>query len=271
MATRLTGQGKAKTLGKIISFSNQKGGVGKTTSTINIAAAMVADGHRVLAIDLDPQGSLTLASGENPVDLAKNGKTITSVLVDEKPIRDVIMETNALPALVPSSLDLAKAEVKLNSEMVPAAVLKRRIAPVKEEYDFILIDCPPTMGVAALNGLGAADGVLIPVKTDYLSIHGVEDLLGTIYSIREQVNPVLEVIGCIPTMHMSNNKVDRASLEFLKNMLADITTVFEPVPHSTEFQRSHMEGRAAVGRGGSRSRAQAYINIAKKVVEHYGK
>jgi chromosome partitioning protein len=185
---------------RIIALCNQKGGVGKTTSTINLGAALAEVGRRVLLVDFDPQGALSVGLGVAPHQL---DRTAYNLLMDSKVgVEDVILKTN-VPGmdLLPSNIDLSAAEVQLVNEVAREQTLKRVLAPAAEDYDFILIDCQPSLGLLTVNALTAAHGVMIPLECEFFSLRGVALLIDTIDKVRERLNPSLRLEGILATMY----------------------------------------------------------------------
>jgi chromosome partitioning protein len=183
---------------RIYAIAQQKGGVGKTTTVINLGAALAEAGKRVLVVDLDPQGALTAGVGENPpaidqtiYDVLRNGN-VRIVTV----IRRTVLEVD----LVPANIDLAAAEIELASEPGRERILAEKLAPIAGRYDFILIDCPPSLGLLTLNALTAATDVLIPVQAQYFALRGLDLLFTTIQKVKARINPALEICGILPTM-----------------------------------------------------------------------
>lgn len=207
-------------MGKVIAIANQKGGVAKTTSAHNIAVALSLRGKKTLMIDMDSQASLTICAGLEPSET--EGRNIVNVLTDEKEqvkdIRECIHEIGEGKYktencyIVPSIIDLANLEFKMFSRVSREKILSRAIEPIRDDFDFIIIDCPPQLSILTINALSSADGVIIPVKTDYLSYRGLTHLNTTIADIQELTNPGLEVYGVLATMYEKRAKNDTAVL-----------------------------------------------------------
>ncbi|HLV57434.1 MAG TPA: AAA family ATPase, partial [Natronosporangium sp.] len=187
---------------RIIAMANQKGGVGKTTTTINLGAALAEYGRRVLLVDFDPQGALSVGLGANPHNL---DLSIYNVLLqDDVKVEDVLIKTNVDGLhLLPANIDLSAAEIQLVSEVAREMALARVLRPLRKDYDFILIDCQPSLGLLAINALTCAHGVLIPLECEFFSLRGVALLLDTIDKVRERLNFDLELEGILATMYDS--------------------------------------------------------------------
>ena len=255
----------------IISVSNQKGGVGKTTSTVNLARALVEAGQRVLVIDSDPQSSLSIVYGIDPRKLREldaAGKTFYFGLVKDTALDTLVID--GVPSLIPASIRLANAETELVSPFGVATVLKEKIAPLRECFDFILIDCPPTLSLLTVNALTASNGVVIPCKTDYLSIMGIPLLMDTIDNVRRRANPNLKIIGILPTLFNSRTSHDTEALSELRASVASRgIEVFEPVNRSTVFDRANVESKAALELFPETPGIEQYKVVAQKIIEFH--
>ena len=199
---------------KVIAIANQKGGVAKTTTTHNLGVALAAKGKRVLLIDLDSQASLTISVGLEPLEVKR---TIVDVLrKDGVPVNECIERISDRLHIVTSIIDLAPMEMELLSRASREKILDRALRPVRGEYDFILVDCPPQLSILTINALSCADGVIIPVKTDYLAYRGLTQLQDSIQEIQELINPELKVLGVIATLYEKRVADDNEILAALK-------------------------------------------------------
>src|SRR6188472_4462604 len=196
---------------RVVSMCNQKGGVGKTTTTINLGAALAEYGRKVLLVDFDPQGSLSVGLGVNPHEI---DKTIYNLLMErDVTIDDVVLKTN-VPGLelLPSNIDLSAAEVQLVTEVAREQVLSRALGPAVPEYDFIIIDCQPSLGLLTVNALTAANGVIVPMEAEFFALRGVAMLVETIQKVQDRLNPGLEIDGLVATMFDSRTVHSREVL-----------------------------------------------------------
>jgi chromosome partitioning protein len=221
----------------LIAIANQKGGVAKTTSTIAIGG-LLAENLSCLAIDLDPQGNLTTGLG---VELTANQPTVYEVLMNQVKVLDAIVETPCKLSLLPADITLAQAEKELSNQKGRFYLLRDQIEPVRNQFDYVLIDCPPSLGLLTANALVAADTLLIPVQCQFFAIKGLEGLLQTIQTVRERFNPELKVLGVLPTMAEQHTLVTQKVLDMLKERLDGIQ-VFNPVPKSVKFPESNLCG-----------------------------
>ncbi len=247
-------------MGQVIAFANQKGGVAKTTTTLNLAVAFTEQGYEVLAVDLDPQGNLTMSQGMDPdtVELS-----MFDVLVRQVPIEDVTHHVEIDIAV--SSIDLAGAELALSSMIGRERALQKALGPVRSRYDFILIDTPPSLGLLTINALTASDAVIVPVQCEYLSLRGLVQLENTLSMIRENLNPVVEIKGILPTMFDSRTLHSREAVEMLRENFGDL--VFDTrIRKTIRYAEAPVQGSSVLKYDPTGSAAEAYRALAKEVL-----
>lgn len=221
----------------IIAIANQKGGVAKTTSVICLGGVL-AKTCSCLAIDLDPQGNLTTGLGVEVVD---DQLSTYEVITERAKIEDALVETQSGLTLLPSDITLAKGEPELMSKVGNFYLLKEVLEPIASQFQHILIDCPPSLGLLTVNALAAADAVLIPVQCQFFALKGLAALLETIQSVQKRLNPDLEILGVLPTMAEKNTVMTQDVLASLKKRMKDVR-VFDPVPKSVKFPESNVAG-----------------------------
>ncbi|HEY1831573.1 MAG TPA: ParA family protein [Acidimicrobiales bacterium] len=250
---------------KVVAVANQKGGVAKTTTVQCLSVAMAQEGLRVLAVDLDPQACLTYSFGFEPDGLASS---LHDVLVRRSRVSDVRLEVPRVPGLhlVPATIDLAGAEVHLLSRTGREHVLARALEPVLGEHDVVLIDCPPSLGVLTINGLTAAEVVVVPLQCEALSHRGVGQLLETIEDVRQFANEKLRVLGVIPTLFDSRTTHSRKVLAEVEERHG-LPVFLPPVPKSIRFAEAPELGRSVLEHAPSSPGAVAYRELAKQVVD----
>lgn len=255
-------EGKPETdLAEVISLANQKGGVAKTTSTLNLAVALSELGNRVLCIDLDPQGNLTMSQGIDPETL---DKSMYDVLVDDLPISEVIHSCEIDIAV--ASLDLAGAEIAMSTKIGRERSLERALSEVRGDYDYICIDTPPSLGLLTINALTASNKVVVPVQCEYLSMRGLVQLQNTLKMIQDNLNPDVRIAGILPTMFDSRTLHAREAVAMLEETFGDL--VFKSrIRKAVKFAEAPVRG-ASVLKYDPESRAASYYrNLAEEILK----
>ena len=260
-------------MGKIISLVNQKGGVGKTTTSINLSASLAVLGKNTLLIDLDPQGNTTTGIGINKADI---DKSIYDVLTDNCNIEEAITKTKYKRFdCIPATINLAGLDIELieksreDSSFVKAAQLKNKLERIKNNYDFIIIDCPPSLGIITTNALTASDSVIIPVQCEFFALEGIMQLLNTIMMAQKNLNPTLDIEGVLLTMLDS-----RTNLGF--EVVEDIRKYFKErvyntiIPRLIRLTEAPSHGKPIVAYDPKSKGTEAYLNLAKEVIERNG-
>jgi chromosome partitioning protein len=247
---------------RVIAFANQKGGVAKTTTTLNLAAAFAEEGHRVLCIDMDPQGNLTMSQGIDPDTLEVS---MFDVLVHDLSIREVIRRREVDVAC--SSIDLAGAEIAMSMKIGRERSLDKALREVSEDYDFICIDTPPSLGLLTINALTAADKVIVPVQCEYLSMRGLIQLQNTLSMIRENLNPDVDIAGILPTMVDSRTLHAKEAIEILEENFGD--RVFGArIRKTIRFAEAPVKGMSVLKYDPTGTAADAYRQLAKEVLSN---
>jgi chromosome partitioning protein len=256
-------------MAEIIAVANQKGGVGKTTTTVNLAWAFKQAGNKVLVIDCDPQGNLTSYFGHADPDIFdEEKKSISQCLLHDLPMSEVIIKGDI--DLVPTGIELADTAVLLTTNVLldGASSLKYSIEEIKDSYDYILIDCAPALGVLLINALTVANLVLIPVKTDSLSLKGLLGLTKSIKKIKVRINPALKICGILPTIYHANNNHDKKSLSLLQEEAQGSNIkVFEPIPSSTNFDKSVDLAKPTLEAFPQTKGIDGYTNVADYIIK----
>ena len=245
---------------QVIALANQKGGVAKTTTTLNLGVAFVERGLHVLCIDLDPQGNLTMSQGMNPDAIERS---MFDVLVHRMPIEDVI-EAREVDIAV-SSIDLAGAELALSSQIGRERALQKAVEPIRSRYDYILIDTPPSLGLLTINAFVAATGVIVPVQTEYLSLRGLVQLENTLEMVRENLNPEVSIIGIVPTMYDKRITHSREADEILRENFGDLV-YHTRIRKTVRFAEAPVRGSSVLAYEPSGEAAQMYRDLAKEVL-----
>jgi chromosome partitioning protein len=244
---------------RVIAFANQKGGVAKTTTTLNLGVAFMEMGHRVLLIDLDPQGNLTMSQGMNPDSIERS---MFDVLVHKIPISDVIERVEVDVAV--SSIDLAGAELALASMMGRERSLEKALVEVRDKYDFILIDTPPSLGLLTINAFVAATGVIVPVQCEYLSLRGLVQLENTLAMVRENLNPHVGVEGIVATMYDGRTLHSREAIEILEENFGELVYRTR-IRKTVRYAEAPVKGNSVLKYDPAGPAADAYRDLAKEV------
>jgi chromosome partitioning protein len=255
----------------VICIANQKGGVGKTTTAAAIAEGLSEHHKRVLLIDWDPQGSLTISLGFNPDSLKLTCYDVLTSIIRNNgrfSLRDVTLKTNNPNIeLVPANIELSQAQLDLVNAFTRELVLKEMLQPVRKDYDYILIDCLPSLGLLTINALSAADSVLIPLQADFLAMKGLATLLTTIIRVQEKINPSLEILGILFTMTNSRTLHSREVIEVTKRAFGDRIKVFDAtIPISVRFKEAPAAGMSILSYAPNSEGADAYRLITKEVL-----
>src|SRR5437899_418898 len=264
--TRLLGRPLARTadsgpaMARVIAFANQKGGVAKTTTTLNLGVALAEKGLRVLAIDLDPQGNLTMSQGWNPDEI---DRSMFDVLVHRLPITEII-RTRELDVGV-ASIDLAGAELALSSMIGRERALEKALLPVRESYDWILLDTPPSLGLLTINAFVAANGIIVPVQCEYLSLRGLVQLENTLSMIRENLNPQVEIEGILATMFDKRLLHSREAVDILKENFGELV-LNTKIRKTVRFAEAPVKGQSVLKYDPTGEAANMYRDLAKEVL-----
>jgi chromosome partitioning protein len=260
-SNRHSAKGKAPASTQVIALANQKGGVAKTTTTLNLGVAFREQGLRVLCIDLDPQGNLTMSQGLNPDTIERS---MFDVLVHRMPISEVI-ESREIDIAV-ASIDLAGADMALSSQIGRERALQKALEPIKDRYDFILIDTPPSLGLLTINAFVAATGVIVPVQTEYLSLRGLVQLENTLQMVRENLNPQVGIIGILPTMYDKRLTHSREADEILRENFGKLVYNTR-IRKTIRYAEAPVKGQSVLAYEPDGEAAALYRDLAKEVLD----
>jgi chromosome partitioning protein len=245
----------------VLALANQKGGVAKTTTTLNLGVAFAEKGHKVLLVDLDPQGNLTMSQGLNPDTIEQS---MFDVLVHRMAIEQVIEHREVDIAV--SSIDLAGADMALASQIGRERALEKALATVKGRYDYILIDTPPSLGLLTINAFVVSDGVIVPVQTEYLSLRGLVQLENTLTMVRENLNPRVEIVGIVPTMYDKRLTHSREADEILRENFGDLVYNTR-IRKTVRFAEAPVKGTSVLAYDPKGEAANMYRDLAREVLD----
>lgn len=250
---------------RVISLANQKGGVGKTTTTINLGACLAELGQRVLVIDIDPQGNTTSGLGIKKVDVAQD---IYDVIINEMPLPDAILHTKRpLLDIVPATIQLAGAEIELTSMMARETRLKEAIQTVTDSYDYILVDCPPSLGQLSINAFTASNSIIIPVQSEYYALEGLSQLLNTIRLVQKHFNPDLKIEGVLLTMYDARTNLGNQVVNEVRNYFGD-HVYHTIIPRNTRLAEAPSYGLPIIDFDRKSRGATVYLQLAKEVMRN---
>ena len=265
---RATKTGSSMPKARILTIANQKGGVGKTTTAVNLAASLAAAEKRTLLVDLDPQGNAGSAVGVSRDDV--EGRSVYDVLLDGAPLSETVRKTELkFLDLVPASRHLVGAELELGGAERREQRLRAALAPASEAYEFILVDCPPSLGLLTLNGLVAAQGVIIPIQCEYFALEGLADVLRTIDLVREGANPRLQVDGIVLTMHAQNNLATQVTDEIRTHFKKEVFHTV--IPRNVRLSEAPSHGKPVILYDVASKGCQSYLALAREVVRRGGR
>ena len=254
-------------MGRVIAVANQKGGVGKTTTAINLGAALAKKGQKVLLIDLDAQGNATSGLGIRKSEIEED---IYDILVNETPVEDVIIKTDTENLdLIPATIQLSGAEIELTSQMAREKRLADAILPVVDDYDYTLIDCPPSLGLLTINAFTTCDSILIPVQSEYYALEGLSQLMNTIHLVQKHFNPNLYIEGVLLTMFDKRTNLGNQVVEEVRKFFKD--KVYQTIiPRNVRLSEAPSHGMSIIEYDPNSRGAWKYMNLAKEVLAAHG-
>ncbi|WP_150272623.1 ParA family protein [Paenibacillus tepidiphilus] len=252
-------------MSKIIAIANQKGGVGKTTTSVNLGAGMATLGKRVLLVDIDPQGNTTSGVGVNKADVAN---CVYDILINEVNTEETILETGIEGLhIIPATIQLAGAEIELVSTISRELKLKKALHAVKSNYDYIIIDCPPSLGILTINSLTAADSVIIPIQCEYYALEGLSQLLNTVRLVQKNLNPHLKIEGVLLTMLDARTNLGIQVIEEVKKYFQE--KVYRTIiPRNVRLSEAPSHGQSIITYDTRSKGAEVYLELAKEVISY---
>lgn len=255
-------------MGYVIALANQKGGVGKTTTSVNLGACLAEEGQHVLLIDIDPQGNATSGTGISKASIEQD---VYDVLINETPLDQVIIKTvHEGLDIVPTTIQLSGAEIELTSMMARETRLKDAIDSVSDQYDYVLIDCPPSLGLLTINAFTASDSILIPVQSEYYALEGLSQLLNTIKLVQKHFNPDLKIEGVLMTMYDARTNLGQQVNAEVKKFFGD--QVYKTIiPRNVRLSEAPSHGLPIIDYDPKSKGAQVYLQLAKEVLAAHGK